>query len=94
VHISYTIENNSGVSIGRARNTYVQTPVGIQSAVKNAIAPYSEPAGIAISFGWNSVGFAKKHRLLIAEILLVSHGANKNDRIVIIEQKAANFTKE
>jgi len=57
--ITCTIENNSGVSTGRALNTYLRRPAGIQSAVKSARAPYIEPAGIAIGFGWNSVGFGK-----------------------------------
>jgi hypothetical protein len=51
------------------------------------MAPRIEPAGIAISFGWNSVGFGKKHGFMIVEILLVIHGGDKNDTIVPDEKK-------
>jgi hypothetical protein len=46
-----------------------------------AITPHIEPASIAISFGWNFVGFGKKHGFMLVEILLVSHGDNKNGTI-------------
>jgi hypothetical protein len=53
-----------------------------------SIALHIEPAGIAISFG-----FGKKHGFTIVEILLVSHGADKNDTVVTAEKKVPNFTK-
>jgi hypothetical protein len=44
----------------------------VTSGRTRSITPQIEPACIAISFGWNSVGFSKKHGIMIVEILLVS----------------------
>jgi hypothetical protein len=43
--------------------------------------------GIAISFGWNSIGMGKTHGFEIIEILLVCHGRAHNDTIVTVERK-------
>lgn len=42
---------------------------------------------MCISCGWNSIGLGKKRGFEIAEILLVSHGGNRNDTIVTVEKK-------
>lgn len=55
--------------------------------VKNLIAPKIETGGIAISFGWNSMGFGKNRGFQIIEILLVAHGGAKNDTICTVEAK-------
>jgi hypothetical protein len=39
-------------------------------------------------------GFAVANESYDVEILLVSHGKNKNDMMVIIENNVATFTKE
>jgi hypothetical protein len=41
-----------------------------------------------------SIGLGTRHGFMIVEILLVSQGGNKNETIVTIEKKIANFTKE
>lgn len=43
--------------------------------------------GIVISCGWNSGGIGKKYGFEIEEILLVPHGGNHNDTIVVIDKK-------
>jgi len=43
--------------------------------------------GMAISFGWNSIGMGKTHGFEIIEILLVCHGRAHNDTIVTVERK-------
>ncbi len=43
--------------------------------------------GIVISFGWNSGGIGKTNGFEIIEILLVPHGGNHNDTIVVVERK-------
>jgi hypothetical protein len=48
--------------------------------------------GIAISFGWNSIGIGKTSGYEIIEILLVCHGRAHNDTIVTVERKVqSNF---
>ncbi len=43
--------------------------------------------GIVISCGWNKGGIGKKYGFEIEEILLVPHGGNHNDTIVVIDKK-------
>jgi len=46
-----------------------------------------KPGGIAICFGWNSMGFGLTRGYELKEILLVTHGAAHNDTIVTVERK-------
>lgn len=43
--------------------------------------------GFVISCGWNSGGVGKKNGFEIEEILLVPHGGNHNDTIVVVDRK-------
>ena len=43
--------------------------------------------GVAITFGWNSIGMGKTHGFELVEILLVCHGRAHNDTIVTVERK-------
>ena len=43
--------------------------------------------GIAICFGWNSMGLGLKRGFEMIEILLIPHGGSKNDTIVTVERK-------
>ena len=43
--------------------------------------------GLAISFGWNSIGMTKKYGFEPIEIMLVCHGRAHNDTIVTVEMK-------
>lgn len=54
---------------------------------KNEIARIVKPSGIVISCGWNSGGIGVKRGFEIEEILLVAHGSNHNDTIVVVEKK-------
>ena len=56
--------------------------------IKRAIAPKIKPYGLAISFGWNSIGFGKTLGFEIVEVLLVCHGRWHNDTIVTVEMKS------
>jgi len=47
----------------------------------------STKVNMCISFGWNSVGLGKNRGFEIIEILLVSHGGNRNDTICTVERK-------
>ena len=54
---------------------------------KNEIVRILKPGGIAICFGWNSMGLGKNRGFEMLEILLVPHGGSKNDTIVTVEKK-------
>lgn len=43
--------------------------------------------GIVISCGWNSTGIGNKYGFEKMEILLVAHGSQHNDTIVVVERK-------
>lgn len=55
---------------------------------KDRLALMLKPGGIAISCGWNSVGFGTGRGFEQIEILLVSHGAAHNDTIITVERKS------
>lgn len=55
--------------------------------VRDDLDKILRPGGVAISFGWNSVGFGKCRGYTQEEILLVSHGGGHNDTIVVVERK-------
>lgn len=74
------------VRLGK-RVTQLDTSGFFYSSVKALAAPIIKRGGIAISFGWNSVGLGKKNGFEIIEILLVSHGGNHNDTICTVERK-------
>ena len=62
-------------------------PTGGFPDVKNILKDKIVVGGTVISFGYNSVGFGKNRGFEIIEILLVSHGGNRNDTIVTVESK-------
>lgn len=53
--------------------------------MKEAAVAMLKPEGLAITFGWNTNGFA---RLPIIEILLVAHGGAHNDTLVTVQRNA------
>jgi hypothetical protein len=55
--------------------------------VKKEVAKKLKVGGIAISFGWNSTGFGTKLGFEKIEILLLYHGSNHNDTIIVVERK-------
>lgn len=63
------------------------TKSSVWKAWKDEIARVIKPKGICISFGWNSGGLGKCRGFKIIEILLVAHGGNHNDTIVVVEKK-------
>lgn len=56
--------------------------------VKDKLDGVLRPGGIAISCGWNSMGFGIGRGYELLECLLVPHGAAHNDTIVTVERKA------
>ena len=61
--------------------------------LREAIAPLIVPGGLALSFGWNSIGQGKTHGFEIIEILLVCHGRAHNDTICTVERKVQAHMK-
>lgn len=56
---------------------------------REAALPILSPDATVLSFGWNSVGFGKKHGFEIEEILLCCHGGAHNDTICMAETRRA-----
>ncbi len=54
---------------------------------KNALTELVKPNGYALSFGWSSAGFSKRRGFALREVLMVYHGAGRNDTICTAEQK-------
>lgn len=61
---------------------------------KEQISRIIRPEGIVISCGWNSGGIGKKYDFEIEEILLVAHGGQHNDTIVVVEKKIKEVIKQ
>ncbi len=57
------------------------------SKKKDEIARILKPQGICISFGWSSNGLGKKRGFELVEVMLIPHGSNHNDTIVVVERK-------
>lgn len=57
------------------------------SKQKAEIQRITRTNGVVISCGWNSGGIGRKYGFEIEEILLVPHGGNHNDTIVVVDRK-------
>ena len=66
-----------------------EDPTGGFTKVRNEISRAVRPGGHVISFGWNTVGMGKKRGFEIVEILIVSHGGNRNDTLCTVEIRKA-----
>jgi hypothetical protein len=64
-----------------------ENPTGGFPKVKDIIAQILKPSGIALSFGWNTVGMGKTRGFAIKEIMVVCHGGNRNDTLCTAEVK-------
>jgi hypothetical protein len=66
------------------------TQMNFWSDNKDQIKRILAPGGIVISFGWSSMGMSKSRGFKIIEILLVPHGGNKNDTIVVVDKNCVH----
>ena len=57
---------------------------------KTRLANLLKIGGVAVCFGWNSMGIGLKHDFEMTEVLLVCHGAAHNDTIVTVEVKRSS----
>ncbi len=78
--------------VGR-KPTMQDTSTNFYNRVKNPSADLIKVGGLAICFGWNSVGFGKNRGYEMVEVLLVCHGGHHNDTIVTVEKKT-NHNRE
>lgn len=66
-----------------------ENPTGGFPIVRDEISRAIKPGGHCISFGWNTVGMGKGRGFEIVEILIVSHGGNRNDTLCTVERRTA-----
>jgi len=64
-----------------------ENPTGGFPTVRDHISRATKSGGFCISFGWNTVGMGIKRGFSICEILIVSHGGNRNDTLVTVETR-------
>lgn len=64
-----------------------ENPTGGFPQVRDAIARLVRPDGYCVSFGWNTVGMGKGRGFEPVEYLICSHGGNRNDTLVTVEQR-------
>lgn len=64
-----------------------ENPTGGFPKVRDKIAEIVKKGGYVLSFGWNTVGMGKKRGFEIIEIMIVSHGGNRNDTLCTVERK-------
>ncbi len=57
------------------------------SDIKDEIKRVLSPGGVCISFGWSTVGMGKQRGFSLEEIMLLCHGGNHNDTIILKEVK-------
>ena len=61
------------------------------SKTKNEVSRVLKHGGKAICFGWNSMGIGLKRGFTMKRILLVPHGASRNDTICTVEVKGVEW---
>lgn len=57
------------------------------SNCKKEISRIIKKGGRVISFGWNSGGIGKKYGFEIEYIMLIAHGGQHNDTIMVVERR-------
>lgn len=69
------------------------TKSSVWKSWKDEIARVIKTNGLCLSFGWSTNGLGIKRGFEIIEILLVAHGGNHNDTIIVVERKIGDFEK-
>lgn len=64
-----------------------ENPTGGFPKVKDEISRVVKIGGYCISFGWNTIGMGINRFFEINEILIVSHGGNRNDTLCTVERR-------
>ena len=74
-------------NFGVEKLSYRPSNMAYWAAVKDQLARILKVEGIAICFGWSSMGLGKSRNFVLHRVLLVPHGGSKNDTIVTVETK-------
>lgn len=64
-----------------------ENPTGGFPKAKDEIARIVKPGGFCVSYGWNTIGMGLKRGFIPVEYLICSHGGNRNDTLVTVEQR-------
>lgn len=64
-----------------------ENPTGGFPKVRQLLSDLVRPGGFVISYGWNTVGMGKTRGFTAVEYLICSHGGNRNDTLVTVEQR-------
>lgn len=67
--------------------THGKTCMNFYSEAKNEMARVIKVGGLALCFGWSSMGLGKNRGFNLESVLLVPHGGTRNDTIVTVERK-------
>lgn len=70
-----------------AKTVADNTRMDFWSKCKDELTRIVKPGGKVLCFGWNSMGCGKGRGFRMDRILLVPHGASKNDTMVTVETK-------
>jgi hypothetical protein len=73
-----------GLSVGMEETQSAR----LYSETRDALDAIADVGCMAVSFGWNSVGFGKERGWELEEVHLVCHGGAHNDTIAVVERKA------
>jgi hypothetical protein len=74
-------------SVGLDIGTTETQNAALYRRVRDSLDILLKPGGVALSFGWNSVGFGSHRGYSKLEIMLVCHGGAHNDTVCVVEQK-------
>ena len=55
--------------------------------IKDRAGEIIEPNGLVITCGWNTNGLGTKRGFTREKLLIVAHGAQRNDTLVLLERK-------
>lgn len=56
---------------------------------KDLLTELLRPGGVALTWGWNSMGFGETRGFTLLEVVLICHGGAHNDTIITVERKPA-----
>ena len=74
-------------NIRKAREKYGGRYVGKYKVLKQNILKIMKPDARVISCGFDSTGMSKKRGFIKTKILLVNHGGDHNDSIILVEDR-------
>ena len=79
-------------SVGLAVGMEETQSARLYSETRDGLDALSRIGCIAVSFGWNSVGFGRERGWELLEVHLCCHGGAHNDTIAVVERKVRHQT--